>query len=104
MVCPRSSTGTTARTVLDAIAKPTPTFPPEPAVWICEFTPITRALESSSGPPELPGLIGASVWIASSISKPLGAWMWRPSPETMPPVAVRSRSNGLPMAITESPT
>ena len=29
-----------------------------------EFTPITRALESTNGPPELPGLIGASVWMA----------------------------------------
>jgi hypothetical protein len=28
------------------------------------LTPITRPLPSSSGPPELPGLIAASVWIA----------------------------------------
>ena len=65
-----------------------PTLPDEPAVAICEFTPITCAALSSSGPPELPGLIGASVWITESISKPLGAWMWRPSPETIPSVAV----------------
>ena len=61
------------------------------------------AESSSSGPPELPGLIGASVWITLSISKPLGAWMRRPRPDTMPSVAVRSSPNGLPIAIAVSP-
>jgi hypothetical protein len=32
------------------------------------FTPIIRPAESRSGPPELPGLIEASVWITSVIS------------------------------------
>ena len=51
-----------------------PTLPeaPSPPVAICELTPITRPAASSSGPPELPGLIAASVWMTSSIAKPLG--------------------------------
>ena len=61
----------TARTVFDGIAKPTPSLPPE-SLWICVLTPITRPRMSISGPPELPWLIGASVWIASLIGNPLG--------------------------------
>ena len=75
---PRLSRGTTWRTVFDGTAKPMPTLPWLPAVAICEFTPMTRALASSSGPPELPGLIGASVWMTFSMRKPLGAWISRP--------------------------
>ena len=102
---PASSFGTISRTVSDGIAKPMPTFPPPaPAVAICEFTPITRPLASSSGPPELPGLIGASVWITLSMRKPLGASISRSRPETIPAVAVRSRPSGKPMAIAASPT
>ena len=74
------SAGTTWRTVFDGTAKPMPTLPREaPPVAICELTPITRPSSSSSGPPELPGLIGASVWMTESIEKPLGAWISRPS-------------------------
>ena len=59
----------------------------------------------SSGPPELPWLIAASVWIASRIAvTPFGAWISRLMAETMPDVTVRSRPNGLPMATTPSPT
>ena len=65
---------------------------------------MTRPRLSSSGPPELPGLIGASVWMTLSIWKPLGARISRPRPETMPVVAVRSRPSGLPIAIAVSPT
>ena len=65
---------------------------------------MTRPRSSSSGPPELPGLIGASVWMTLSIVKPLGAWIVRPRPEMMPAVAVRSRPSGKPMAIALSPT
>jgi hypothetical protein len=55
-------------TVLAGTANPMPTFPPPPfAVSICELTPITRPCASISGPPELPLLIGASVWITWSI-------------------------------------
>ena len=34
------------------------------------FTPITSARELTSGPPELPGLSAASVWITSPIKRP----------------------------------
>ena len=39
------------------------------AIWA--LTPITLPLEFRSGPPELPWLIAASVWIESLIEKPL---------------------------------
>ena len=42
----------------------------EPPVAIMLLMPITSAREFSSGPPELPGLMAASVWMASSISAP----------------------------------
>ena len=48
-----------------------------PPVWICELIPITWPELSISGPPELPGLIAASVWMTCEIEKPLGAWIWR---------------------------
>ncbi len=66
--------------------------------------PITRPWPSSSGPPELPGLIDASVWITLRIGKPFGASIWRWSAETIPVVTVRENPNGLPIAIDESPT
>ncbi len=51
------------------MAKPRPMLPPVvPPVpgtrAMAELTPMTLPLRSSSGPPELPGLIAASVWIA----------------------------------------
>ena len=52
--------------MFDGIAKPTPSLPPE-SLSICVLTPITWPSVSISGPPELPWLIGASVWIASPI-------------------------------------
>ena len=44
------------------VARLPPTLPGARA--IAELTPITRPAASTSGPPELPGLIAASVWIA----------------------------------------
>ena len=38
----------------------------EPLERIWALIPITRPRASKSGPPELPWLIGASVWIAST--------------------------------------
>ena len=55
---------------------------------------------SSSGPPELPWLIAASVWITWSIVYWLGEVIWRCSALTMPAVTVRARPNGLPIATT----
>src|SRR5439155_24723993 len=93
----------TVLTVFAGIAKPTPSLPPD---WlaICALTPITSPAESSSGPPELPWLIAASVWIAPAIVALLGAWMLRPVALTMPAVSDSCRPNGLPMAYTASPT
>ena len=47
------------------MAKPMPTLPPE-GEKICELMPMTLPSMSNSGPPELPRLIGASVWMKSS--------------------------------------
>ena len=68
------------------------------------LTPITSPFMFSSGPPELPGLMAASVWIK--------CWNWPGAPwsmvrflaEMMPAVTVCARANGLPMASTQSPT
>ena len=90
--------------VLIGTAKPIPMFPLPPAVSIWELMPTTRPRPSISGPPELPGLIAASVWITLSIVKLLGDWIWRWRAETIPAVTVRSRPNGLPIATTGSPT
>ncbi len=59
--------------MLIGTAKPMPTLPsPLPPVSICELIPITCPEALSSGPPELPGLIGASVCSTLSIVKPFG--------------------------------
>src|SRR6478736_5667898 len=80
-----------------------PTFAPvSPA--ICELTPTTSPLELSSGPPELPWLIAASVWIESLIVKLFGACIDRWRALTIPLVTVSSRPNGLPIATTPCPT
>ena len=58
------------------------------------------AVELTNGPPLLPGLIAASVWISRPrriLSIP------RPLPLMIPALTVASSSNGLPMAITQSP-
>jgi hypothetical protein len=68
------------------------------------LTPIKRPAESKSGPPELPGLMAASVWITSRMGMPLADWISRPSAEMMPVVSVWSKPNGLPMASTVCPT
>ena len=46
--------------------------------------PITRPFASSRGPPELPGLIAASVWIALPIPKRVSDWMLRSIADTTP--------------------
>ena len=65
--------------------------------------PMTSPREDTSGPPELPGLSAASVWITSSISRPVAARSERPSAETTPVVTVDSKPSGLPIAITNCP-
>src|SRR5207248_2724351 len=56
---------------------------------------------SKSGPPELPRLMGASVWIKSSYGP---AAMSRLRAETMPAVTELPSPNGSPIAMTQSPT
>ena len=41
-----------------------PLVPPDVSVAIAELTPMMRPCASTSAPPEFPGLIAASVWIA----------------------------------------
>ena len=81
-----------------AIAKPTPTLRVHGAALDLRVDADDAAVRSSSGPPELPWLIGASVWIAFGMLRPLGAWMSRPVALTIPAVIVRSSPNGLPIA------
>ena len=58
---------------LIGMAKPSPMLPVcwllLPRVRMAEVIPITRARASTSGPPEFPGLIDASVWIPSMKAK-----------------------------------
>ena len=76
-----------------------PTEPPD-GEKIAVLTPITLPSTSKVGPPELPLLTGASIWMKSSYGP---APMSRPRAETMPAVTVPPRPNGLPTASTQSP-
>ena len=92
------------------IANPTPMLPASlakpPIVAIAEFTPTTSPRRFTSGPPELPGLIAASVCTAlmydDSSSSPVVTG--RSSALTMPEVTVLLRPSGDPIATTVSPT
>ena len=93
----------TGRIVSMGMANPMPSLPPLwEAIW--ELMPTTRPRASSSGPPEFPWLIAASVWMTFWMSKSLGELMMRFRAETIPVVAVRSSPKGLPIAMTGSPT
>ena len=84
------SCATTVLTVFDGTAKPIPMLPPDDdSIWL--LTPITRPFRSSSGPPLLPLLIAASVWMAPPIGWLLGDVIVRSSALTMPAVTVFSR-------------
>ena len=83
--------------MLDGIAKPMP----EPPATIAVLMPITSPCRFTSGPPELPGLIAASVWRKSS----KGPWpIWRALALMIPAVTVACSPNGEPTAMTQSPT
>jgi len=41
---------------------------PPPMLAIAEFTPISSSFMFTSAPPELPGLIAASVWMAQVVA------------------------------------
>ena len=66
--------------------------------------PTTRAPASSSGPPELPGLIEASVWIAPSIWNLVSDSTERSVAETTPTESDCCSPKGLPIAATGWPT
>ena len=72
------------------------------SVRIAVLMPITSPFMFTSGPPELPGLMAASVWINDWNCR-LGT-MLRPLAETIPAVTVSCSPNGLPTANTQSPT
>src|SRR3954454_20315582 len=93
------------------IAKPTPMLPDSPVVppvvAIAELTPTTRPLRSTSGPPELPGLIAASGCTALMYdeSDPVSLVVTgRFRALTMPELTVELRPRGEPKATTWSPT
>ena len=71
-------------------------------IWA--LIPITAPLASSSGPPELPGLMAASVWIAPPMPKRVSELMLRSTAETTPTLSDWRSPNGLPIAATGSPT
>ena len=91
------------RTEVTGIAKPTPELLPELDA-ICSLIPISSPFASSSGPPELPGLIEASVWIALSMPKLVSPSTVRFVAEITPIESDWSSPNGLPIAATGSPT
>jgi len=57
-------------------------------LMIAELTPISRPELSKSGPPELPGLIAASIWMIPLIRRPDADETCRPKALTMPVVSV----------------
>ena len=68
-----------------------------------ELIPISSPAELSRAPPELPGLMAASVWMKDSIPF-WEAPTWRALALMIPAVTVDVRLNGFPMASTHSPT
>ena len=92
-------------TILTGIANPIPILAP---VWeiMAVLIPIRRPLASSKGPPELPLLIAASVWMKFSYdpscsSTPSSDFLVA---EIIPMVTVIPIPRGLPAAKTMSPT
>ena len=93
----RSSTMRRARSI--GIAKPIPWAPPMIAV----ATPIMSPSTLTRGPPELPGLMEASVWMKSVYVRSFSPRTLRPRADTTPAVTVLDSPNGLPMATMVSP-
>ena len=74
-------------------ANPTPS-PPPPVDRICELMPTTSPLALTSGPPELPWLMAASVWIAPAMEKPVSESIERLVAEITPTESDGGSSNG----------
>ena len=77
-----------------------PMEPPD-GEMIAVLMPTISPSMLNSGPPELPRLIAASVWMKSSNGPAL---MFLLRAETTPTVTEPPSPNGLPIAITQSPT
>ena len=101
---PVSNCSMMLRARLIGIAEPRPMLP----AWLprglklAVLMPISSPRRLTSAPPELPGLIDASVWM--KFWKPSPGRLLRPTAETMPEVTVWPTPNGLPTATTKSPT
>ncbi len=99
------SWGTTSLATLIGTEKPTPADWGTPWVMISVLIPMTCPRVLMRGPPELPGLIDASVWIMSTDVPTVPSVRARPLYETTPTVTLfPPRPNGLPIAMTHSPT
>ncbi len=59
---PAIAVASTSLTMLTGMAKPMPTEPPD-CDTMAALMPISRPFMSTRAPPELPGLIAASVWM-----------------------------------------
>ncbi len=94
------STDVTQVAVRAETAKPMPCAQGMTAVLM----PTTSPRAFTSGPPELPGLMAASVWSRPSNGVPLGPGRLRSSALTMPSDTLRSKRKGFPMATTSWPT
>ena len=97
---PRSSSSRSS-TVLIGTAKPMPEFAAR-SLMMDVFIPMTSPRMFSSGPPELPGLIAASV-CSISLVRPGTGRSGRASAEMTPTVTVWLSPKGAPIAITQSP-
>ena len=90
---------------LIGMLKPTPSLPP-PLERIAMLIPMISPFIFTSGPPEFPGLIAASVWRKSWFSTPAfsRSTSCRPRPLMIPWLTEWFRPNGLPIARTHEPT
>ena len=79
-------------------------MPTEPPLRekIAVLMPTNSPFMFTRAPPELPGLMAASVWMKKPRSV-MPTWV-RATAETMPLVTVWPTPNGLPSASTRSPT
>mmetsp|Transcript_57254 Transcript_57254/g.153281 ORF Transcript_57254/g.153281 Transcript_57254/m.153281 type:complete len:369 (+) Transcript_57254:196-1302(+) len=90
-------------TVSMGMARPTPAKPPLP-LRMAVLTPMTWPSELSKGPPLLPGLIEASVWMTPLMGLPPMPSIFRARPLMIPRLRLCSRPKGLPKAKTFCPT
>src|SRR2546422_11047598 len=94
-LAPLSISGRKSLAVLIGTAKPMPTEP-RTGLSIAVLMPTTSPRELISGPPELPGVIGASVWIMFRIGRRPPAPRGRATGGMTPGVVGGARAEGLP--------